>query len=936
MLAQLADNGARVATHSRTGYVRFIGAAPENPLPQPVDLPSPATQLQAAQNLISHYGVLFGLTKPNQELTVERLRILEDGRGVTRFQQVYQGIPVLGGELMLQTNANYQMLAALGEFLPDISISTTPSIDLTTAGQTALDLVSKTYQIDRSGLTATDPQLWVYNPILIGPGDGPTRLVWRVEVKPVDVFPLRELVLVDAQRGGVTLHFNQVDTARVRATYTANNSTGLPGTLVCNESNPTCSGGDSHAVAAHRFAGATYDFYSTYHGRDSIDNAGMEIKSTVHYDYYYDNAFWDGAQMVYGDGYGFPLADDVVAHELSHGVTEHESNLFYYYQAGAMNESLSDLWGEFVDLTDGAGNDTSSVRWLLGEDIPGLGAIRNMKNPPAFHNPDKMTSSYYDFDPSFGDNGGVHTNSSINNKAVYLMTDGGTFNGYTISGLGITKVAKIYYEAQTNLLVSGSDYNDLHEALYQGCLNLIGTNSITAANCQQVRNATLAVQMNLQPASGYNPDAEICPSGQTPVNTFYDNFENGFSNWTLAALSGTNLWFTTDPNGVYSHSGTKYLYGDDYSADSDSTATMVSGVILPTNSYLHFYHSFGLENEYDGGVIEYSANGGAWTDGGSLINSGKAYNGSIPAWNNRPAFSDLSNGYVSTRLNLSALAGQTVKFRFRLRTDIAYSVHGWWVDDVRIYNCSSGPPSISTEIHNAGHSPVNSEIIGKGVHAKVAVTGSNGTPAGTVSFTVFTNMTCSGTGASAGTVALVNGVADPSNTVTLTISGLSFKAHYNGGGTYTAADGACKPLAANKLSAATQLNSSENPSEVGDTVTFTVQVSSGVLAPTGVVTITVDGAAVPLSLAPSGIATYMTNTLTAGSHTIRAFYSGDSNFNPCTATQLIQSVGLLFYLPSILNRPQASAQSLPPLAGILPDNTGKEYWIRPISRSSLT
>ncbi|WP_343424179.1 hypothetical protein [Candidatus Amarolinea dominans] len=102
----------------------------------------------------------------------------------------------------------------------------------------------------------------------------------------------------------------------------------------------------AHAVAAHRYAGDTYNFYFNNHNRDSMDGAGMTLKSTVHYRSGYQNAFWNGSQMVYGDGYGFPLADDVVAHELTHGVTEHESDLFYYYQSGAINESFSDLWGE--------------------------------------------------------------------------------------------------------------------------------------------------------------------------------------------------------------------------------------------------------------------------------------------------------------------------------------------------------------------------------------------------------------------------------------------------------------------------------------------------------------------------------------------------------------------------------------------------------------
>ena len=111
-------------------------------------------------------------------------------------------------------------------------------------------------------------------------------LVWRMDVTPRALLPIRELVLVDARRGSVALHFNQVETARNRQTYTANNSTStaaLPGTLVCGESNPACSGGDSHAAAAHIHAGDTYNFYLNTLGRNSIDNAGMTITSTVHF-----------------------------------------------------------------------------------------------------------------------------------------------------------------------------------------------------------------------------------------------------------------------------------------------------------------------------------------------------------------------------------------------------------------------------------------------------------------------------------------------------------------------------------------------------------------------------------------------------------------------------------------------------------------------------
>src|SRR6185503_20351387 len=126
------------------------------------------------------------------------------------------------------------------------------------------------------------------------------------------------------------------------------------------------------------------------------------------------------------------------------------SNLFYYYQSGAINESFSDVFGEYYDQTNGLGSDADGLSWLVGEDISDLGAIRSMSDPPAFENPDKMSSPYYYEEEA--DNGGVHYNSGINNKAVFLMVEGGTFNGKTITALNWDKVSSIYYEVNTNLL----------------------------------------------------------------------------------------------------------------------------------------------------------------------------------------------------------------------------------------------------------------------------------------------------------------------------------------------------------------------------------------------------------------------------------------------------------------------------------------------------
>ena len=676
---------ARAERQAETGAVRFIGTEAGRPIPNPAGASD--SPLTAARSYLSACGSLFGLDQPDRDMQATEARAVDAGRSVVRFRQTHQGVPVIAGELIVHVDDQRNILSVAGETLPYPAVDMNPTVSADQAAQTAIEVVANTYNTDPVELRASTPELWIYSPALLAPGIGPASLVWRMDVTPQDLGPIRELVLVDARRGSVRLNFNQIHTARNRLTYTANNLTTLPGTLVCDESNPICAGGDSHAVAAHLGAGETYDFYFTTHGRDSINNTGMTLTSTVHYAFNYFNAFWNGSQMVYGDAAGFPNADDVVGHELTHGVTQWTSSLFYYYQSGAINESFSDVWGEFVDLSNGRGTDTPAVRWLMGEDITGYGAIRNMSNPPAFGDPDKITSPFYY--QGAGDSGGVHFNSGVNNKAVFLMVDGGAFNGQTVTALGITKVAKIYYEVQTNLLTSGSDYADLYTALFQACTNLIGSSGITSADCQEVRDATNAVEMNLEPVAGFNTDAPICAPGQSLSSTlFFDNFETSDVNWTNSA----SRWYRVIG---YAHSGDVSKWGDDWPAvASDTNTAMANSVAIPPNAFLHFAHAYGFQGAgNDGSVLEYSTNAGStWNDAGGLFEV-NGYDGPITSGTNplvgRQAFLADSHGYISSRLNLSTLAGQSVRFRWRMGLDSSGFDWGWFIDDVRIYTCAS-------------------------------------------------------------------------------------------------------------------------------------------------------------------------------------------------------------------------------------------------------
>jgi len=220
---------------------------------------------------------------------------------------------------------------------------------------------------------------------------------------------------------------------------------------------------------------------------------------------------------------------------------------------------------------------------------------------------------------------------------------------------------------------------------------LIGTGGIVAADCQEVRDASDAVEMNLQPVTGYNPDAALCSGAQTAVSLFFDDLEAGAGNWILGAISGTNRWVYSPSYADFAHSGSGFLYADDLPATTaDTTASMNSSTGLPSGAYLHFAHAYGFdEPNADGGVLEYSTNGGAsWTDAGSLIDT-NGYDGMITSGplSGRSGFISDSHGYISTRLNLTSLAGQSVRFRWRMGINNGGFDWGWWLDDVRIYIC---------------------------------------------------------------------------------------------------------------------------------------------------------------------------------------------------------------------------------------------------------
>ncbi|MBF9298388.1 MULTISPECIES: M4 family metallopeptidase [Mammaliicoccus] len=332
------------------------------------------------------------------------------------------------------------------------------------------------------------------------------KLVYNVEIIYLDPKPARWEIKIDAETGEVVSKKNKIehiagsgvgvngDTKKplnltkisngyglqdethsgTIHTYDAKNGTSSFSLMTDTDTNFN-SKNQAAGVDAHFNAAKTYDYYLNTHNRDSYDGNGAEINSIVHFDRNYNNAFWNGQYMVYGDGDGktftsLSAADDVVAHELTHAVTEHSANLVYENQPGALNESMSDVFGYFVDPED----------WLMGEDAytpgkPGDG-LRSLSNPEQYNQPAHMNNYQNLPNTEQGDYGGVHINSGIPNKAAYL----------TITKIGKEKSEDIYYRALTQYLSSNSSFLDAKFALKQAASDLYGANS---TEVQQVVNA---------------------------------------------------------------------------------------------------------------------------------------------------------------------------------------------------------------------------------------------------------------------------------------------------------------------------------------------------------------------------------------------------------------------------------------------------------------
>jgi Zn-dependent metalloprotease/subtilisin-like proprotein convertase family protein len=351
------------------------------------------------------------------------------------------------------------------------------------------------------------------------------HLAWQVEIVVQHEHGAR-FYFIDAHDGSVLYRFSESRAIMAQKTYTAKNQQILPGTLVIQDEQTST---DEVAQAAHNNAREVYKYYRKTFGRDSYDNQGSPLVSTVHFGQSYSNAYWNSfrKQMVYGDGDGrqwLPLAYalDIVGHEFTHAITSCTARFVYAEQSGALDEAFADFFGVMI------ASDGERVDWQMGEGVytpyRSGDALRDLSDPSRYGLPDHMDSFMHIRpdelpDGEKNDLGWVHYNCGIPCKAAYLSVAGGTHHGITVEGLGREKAEQIYFLGLTEYMRSSTlsrwTFEQARFAALNACRQLYGDKGWEYA---AIKNAWAAVGVG-EPAARFAViDKEVSPSLAIPDN----------------------------------------------------------------------------------------------------------------------------------------------------------------------------------------------------------------------------------------------------------------------------------------------------------------------------------------------------------------------------------------------------------------------------------
>lgn len=554
----------------------------------PYAVPSAGDPTTVARAFLSQYGALLRLDDPENEMAPFRVERSSEGFQAVRFQQKYRGLTVWGRDTIVRLDPAGHVTGFGGHYLATPKfVATTARVGWADAQRTLLrelamrDKREALLDEKHGAAVGLHPQGAATEPPALGyyPAPNGLRLAWRAVVS--DGLDYRREAFVDAVTGeflhdvslvmneGVTGHgtdlsntTREVQAFKVNSDFflinttkpmfnpagplpnegkgviwliNAQNGDGNQLIHVTTTNKENWGNGNRNAISAAFWANIVFDYFQARHNRNSIDDKGMNLQLVTNFKTNYNNAFWNGTFMIFGNGDGNQFSDlagslDVTGHEMSHGVTEHTANLVYELQPGALNEHFSDVMGVAVDFFANPG----TANFLVGEDVttpgtPGDG-LRNMQDPHNAASPQPASMAEFNNLPNNDDNdhGGVHVNSGIPNRAFFLAS--------TAAGMTVAKSERIWYRCLSQYLVRNSQFVDFRIGLTKAAEDLFGAGS---AEQTAVVNALDTVGIP-QPGGGGG-------GGTPPPPPLPDN--NG-TDFVAAVDSNTGVVFRTHPNGV--------------------------------------------------------------------------------------------------------------------------------------------------------------------------------------------------------------------------------------------------------------------------------------------------------------------------------------------------------------------------------------------------
>jgi Zn-dependent metalloprotease len=647
------------------------GAAPVSPRER--------VRQSADKQLAAHKGELRAGAK---DAFTRRTEVLDtNGAGHVRYDRSYAGLPVLGGDIVVHV-ASEGAFRGFSAQAKGLDVATAPALTRAAAETAARGKAGST----RRTVDATSSRL------VVDATSGRAALAYDVLVtgRQADTTPSRYHVLVDARTGVVRSAYDEVDNGTGNSLYdgsvafstTRNATTGLyemkdavrtggnttdlkgattgTGTLFTDADDVWGNGAVSDrataAVDASYGAEKTFDFYKNVLGRAGIYNNGTGVRSRVHYGTNYNNAFWDGTQMTYGDGPSNtrPLVSlDVAGHEMSHGVTENSANLTYSGESGGLNEATSDIFGTSVEFY--AANPSDPGDYLIGEK---LGTpFRYMDQPSR----DGGSADCWSATVGTLD---VHYSSGPANHLFYLLSEGSgakTINGVaynsptcdasTVTGIGRDAASKIWYRALTTYMTSSTNYAGARTAAVKAATDLYGA---TSTQCAGVASAFSAINVTGTTCTTTTPPP---PTGNLVKNP---GFESGATSWTASTGVVNN-------DATRAHAGSWEAWLNGYGATHTDTLSQAVTVPAATTATLSLWLRIDTKET---GTTPYDTFKVQVVSGTTTT--------TLATYSNANA-----GGYLQRTLNLSSFVGKSVTLKFVGAEDSSLST-SFLVDDVSV------------------------------------------------------------------------------------------------------------------------------------------------------------------------------------------------------------------------------------------------------------